>query len=132
MLNLLYSGPKFFSMLEIIVFFGEPFMEYSQPFAEIIESSLSSWRAQCWEWDSIPAYGSICYGKDEIHGRSLALYMIQALSRAEYHRTVFTYKKTQEELKQDHPQYVEFLHTTFQCITLGYSEQEHVILSTST
>ena len=34
-------------------------MQVSKPFAEIIESSLSSWRAQCWQWDTIPAFGSL-------------------------------------------------------------------------
>lgn len=101
-------------------------MEHSQPFAEIIESSLSSWRAQCWQWDSIPAYGSIVTVKT--NSRTLfGLVHDTSTASADTHRTVFTYKKTQEELKRDHPHIFEFLHTTFQCITLGYSEQEHVI-----
>ena len=34
-------------------------MNNKEPFAEIIESSLSTWRAQCWQWDVIPSYGSL-------------------------------------------------------------------------
>lgn len=101
-------------------------MEYSQPFAEIVESSLNSWRAQCWKWDIMPSYGSIVTVKT--NSRTLfGLVHDTTTASADTHRTVFTYKKTEEELERDHPHIFEFLHTTFQCITLGYREKEHII-----
>jgi hypothetical protein len=37
-------------------------------------------------------------------------------------RTVFAYKKTEEQLKKDHPHIFEFLISTISCISLGYKE----------
>lgn len=97
----------------------------TKPFAEIIQSSLSSWRAQCWQWDIIPTYGTlvtISTGNRTIFG---LVHDIQTGS-ADTLRTVFTYKKTEAELKRDHPHIFEFLQTTFTCITLGFQEKGRI------
>lgn len=96
-------------------------METNKAFAEIIESSLSTWRAQCWQWDVLPMYGSlvtITTSERTIFG---LVHEIQTGS-ADSLRTVFTYKKTEEELRRDHPHIFEFLQTSFSCLTLGYQE----------
>jgi len=97
----------------------------TKPFAEIIESSLSSWRGQCWQWDEMQQFGTllkVTTGKRTVFG---LVHDIQTGS-ADSMRTVFTYKKTEEELQRDHPHIFEFLQTTFSCITLGYKEDDAV------
>ncbi len=100
-------------------------MKSTKPFAEIIESSLSTWRAQCWQWDIIPTYGSlltITTPERTIFGLVHEIHTGSADSA----RTVFTYKKTEDELKRDHPHIFEFLQTSFSCLTLGYQEHERI------
>ncbi len=96
-------------------------LQPATPFAEIIESSLSTWRAQCWDWDIIPHHGSIVSvtsGSRTIYG------LVHAMTTGSHdnQRTVYAYKKTEEQLKQEHPHIFEFLTSTFTCITLGYKE----------
>ncbi len=91
-------------------------------FAEVIESGLHSWRAQCWDQETIPAYGSVVTidcGSRKLFG----LVHDSTIGSHDTHRMVFTYQKTQEELQRDHPHIFEFLQTTFRCITLGYQEE---------
>ncbi len=91
------------------------------PFAEVIESSLHNWRAQCWQWDIVPSYGSllsITQGSRTLYGIVHAI----ATGPQDMQRTVFAYKKTEEELKKDHPHIFELLTSTISCITLGYKE----------
>ncbi len=100
-------------------------MDHKKPFAEIIESSLSSWQAQCWQWDDPPAYGSLL----TISTPSRTLFGIVhdiVTGSTDTNRAVFTYKKNEEELKRDHPHIFEFLHTTFRCLALGYSENNRI------
>ncbi len=73
-------------------------MKSTKPFAEIIESSLSTWRAQCWQWDIIPTYGSlltITTPERTIFGLVHEIHTGSAAST----KTVFTYKKTEDGLK---------------------------------
>ena len=95
------------------------------PFAEVIESSLSSWRAQCWEWGTLPSHGALL----TIQSGSRTIYgIVHAISTGplDTQRTVFAYKKTEEQLKKDHPHIFEFLTSTISCITLGYKEGSSV------
>ncbi len=97
-----------------------------KPFAEIVESSLHSWQAQCWEWDTMPSYGSlltVTIGSRTIFG------IVHEITTAptDTHRAVFTYKKSEDELRRDHPHIFEFIHTTFRCLTLGYLENERML-----
>lgn len=100
-------------------------MEKNTAFAEIIESSLSTWRAQCWQWDIIPSYGSLVTITTPERTLFGLVHEIHTGS-ADSLRTVFTYKKTEDELKRDHPHIFEFLQTSFSCLTLGYQENEHI------
>lgn len=96
-------------------------VETTGPFAEIIESSLSSWRGQCWDWELVPSYGSIL----TVTSGSRTLFGIVHASSTGSHdqqRTVYAYKKSEEQLKKDHPHIFEFLTSTFECLTLGYYE----------
>ena len=95
------------------------------PFAEVIESSLSSWRAQCWDWDILPSHGALL----SIQSSSRTFYgIVHAITTGplDTQRTVFAYKKTEEQLRQDHPHIFEFLTSTVSCITLGYKEGTQV------
>jgi hypothetical protein len=93
----------------------------SQPFAEIIESSLQNWLGQSWEWDTFPQFGSIV--TTESNNRLIfgIIHQVQTGSMDPI-RYPFPYKKTEEELRREQPQIFEFLKTTFSCLTLGYQE----------
>lgn len=96
-------------------------MNNTNAFAEVIEGSLSSWRAQCWDWKQSPSHGSVLavtQGDRTVYG----LVHDITTSSVDSHRSIYTYKKTEEELKRDHPHIFELLHTTFSCLTLGYEE----------
>ncbi len=100
-------------------------LQSATPFAEIIESSLSTWRGQCWNWERLPQHGSILTvtsGSRTIFG------LVHAITTGSHdnQRTVFAYQKTEEELKKEHPHVFEFLTSTFECITLGYKEDTQI------
>lgn len=100
-------------------------MNHTNAFAEVIEGSLSSWRAQCWDWKQSPTHGSVLAiknGERTIYG----LVHDITTGSVDSHRSVFTYKKNDEELKRDHPHIFELLTTTFSCLTLGYEEQGNI------
>lgn len=101
-------------------------MKSQRPFAEVIASSLSTWQAQCWDPEDIPAYGSIL----TVHTQQRTIFGLVhniSMGSQDTHRTVFAYKKSEEELKRDHPHIFEFLQTTFSCLTLGYTEHERIL-----
>ena len=93
-----------------------------KPFAEIIESTLDSWMAQSWEWDTFPAYGSIVIVEQKKRLLYGVVHSVQTGSM-DPNRYPFAYQKTEEELLKEQPQIFEFLKTTFSCITLGYKEK---------
>lgn len=101
-------------------------MELRTPLAEVVESSLSSWRAQCWQWDVMPAYGSLLTIATPTRTLFGVVHEI-ITGPTETNRAVFTYKKSEEELKRDHPHIFEFVQTTFRCITLGYIENGRML-----
>lgn len=92
-----------------------------QFFAEIIESSLHTWKAQTWQWNYFPQFGSlVCI---EANNRTIfgIVHQIQTGS-LDSTRYPFPYQKTEEELQREQPQIFEFLQTTFSCLTIGYLE----------
>ncbi len=96
----------------------------SNPFAEIIESSLTRWKAQAWSSDVVAAFGSLVTIKTQeriIYG---LIFDIEICSCDPY-RTVTIYKKEEHELKRDQPQIFEFLKTNFSCITVAYRENKN-------
>jgi len=97
-------------------------MENNVHFAEIIESSLHEWKAQCWEWNKFPTFGSLVTIKTSQRTIFGIVHQIQ-MGSMDPNRHPFPYKKTEKELMQEQPQIFEFLKTTFSCITLGYKQQ---------
>lgn len=97
-------------------------MKHEKHFAEVIESSLTSWLAQSWSWDSFPSFGSFVAiegSKRTIYG---IVHQVQTGSMDPV-RYPFAYQKTEQELLKEQPQIFEFLKTTFSCITIGYKEK---------
>lgn len=90
-------------------------------FAEIIESSLSKFKAQTWKWDNFPEYGSLITITNNATKIFAIVYNIETGS-IDPTRTPFAYQKTEEELLKEQPHIFEFLTTNFSCLSLGYSE----------
>jgi hypothetical protein len=91
----------------------------NKPFAEVIESSLHIFKAQSWQWDAFPAYGSLVTIKQAPFVYISLVYEV-ATGSMDPTRYPFPFQKTEEELKKEQPQIFEFLRTTFSSITLGY------------
>lgn len=95
-------------------------------FGEIIESSLTQWRGQCWEWDYFPPLGSLVCIKTDHH----VLYGIindVHTGSSDPSREPYAYRKTEEELRQQQPQIFSFLKTTFTCIPLGFKNEQQIL-----
>jgi hypothetical protein len=90
-------------------------------FAEVIESSLDHYTAQCWEWDRFPSFGSLMQVQDKQHTFLGVVTHIKTGS-IDPTRSPFPYQKTEEELRAQQPQIFEFLKTTFTVQILGYQE----------
>lgn len=102
-------------------------MENNKPFAEIIESSLTGWLAQSWQWDQFPSFGSLVVIQTKERTLFGIVHQIKTGSMDPI-RYPFAYQKTEEELLQEQPQIFEFLKTTFSCLTIGFQEQENNII----
>ena len=72
-------------------------------FAEIVESSLTNWTAQSWDWDMFPAFGTLVVVPENKRSLFGIVYQINTGS-LEPGRYPFTYQKTQEELLKEQPQ----------------------------
>lgn len=99
-------------------------------FAEVMESSLHEWKAQCWKWDNFPSFGSIVTIKSGLRTIYGIVHQVQ-MGSMDPTRYPFPYQKTEAELLKEQPQIFEFLKTTFSCITLGYKQNGkiHYLLS---
>lgn len=93
----------------------------NEHFAEIIQSFLHSWTAQCWKWNVLPTYGSLMVTQSNNRMVFGLVYDIKTGS-SDPSRLPYAYQKTEAELLHEQPQIFEFLQTTFSCITLGYEE----------
>jgi hypothetical protein len=94
---------------------------HTDAFAEILESSLESFKAQSWEWDNVPSFGSLVLTE---HGTQRIIGVVTSIQTGSFDpmRYPFPYKKTEEDLKRDHPQIFEFLKTIFTVHVLGVEE----------
>jgi hypothetical protein len=101
-------------------------MNQNKQFAEVIESSLSGWLAQSWQWDNFPTFGSLVVVENNKRLLFGIVHQIQTGSMDPV-RYPFAYQKTEEELLREQPQIFEFLKTTFSCLIIGY-KQNHKIL----
>lgn len=95
-------------------------------FAEIIESSLQSWVAQTWQWDTIPSFGSLVTIAHEDASYTLGIIYAIQTGPQDPHRKPIPYQKTEEELKRDQPHIFDFLQTTFSCLTVGFYEKGQI------
>lgn len=96
-----------------------------KPFGEVIQSSLQSILGQSWQWNHMPAFGSLIAiqgSKRTIFG---LIYQLETGSM-DSGRYPFPYQKTHEELLAEQPQIFEFLKTTFTCLPLGYQEKGQI------
>ena len=91
-------------------------------FAEIIQSNLQTFMGQCWQWNQIPAFGSLVTIETKDKTIFGIVYQIETGSM-EPGRYPFPYQKTHEELLAEQPQIFEFLKTNFSCISLGYAHK---------
>lgn len=96
-----------------------------QAFSEVIQSSLQTWTGQSWKWDLFPTFGSLVTITTAQRIWFGLVYQVNTGS-TDPGRTPFAYKKTEQELLAEQPQIFEFLRTTFECLALGFREQEHI------
>ena len=104
------------------------------PFAEIIESSLNSFLAQCWQWDNFPKFGSLVQVENQGENNGLTILgCVVAVQTGSMDpmRYPFPHQKTFDELKTEQPQIFEFLKTTFTIKVLGYSQIPPLVPSSS-
>lgn len=94
----------------------------SEPFAEVIESSLHGFLAQSWNWDYFPHFGALVLIRTKKRDLIAIVHQIQTGS-IEPTRYPFAYQKTEEELLAEQPQIFSFLKTTFSALILGYQEK---------
>ena len=92
-------------------------------FAEIIESNLNSFTAQCWQWDFFPEFASLVQSKNQ---NRITLGIVTQIKTGSMDpmRYPFTYQKTESELLAEQPQIFEFLKTTFTVQIVGYIEKK--------
>lgn len=97
-------------------------MNQNRAFAEVVESSLHTFKAQSWQWDTFPRFGSLV----TIHTANRTIFgivhTIETGSLDPVH-TPYPFQKTEAELLLEQPQIFSFLQTTFTCLTGGYAEQ---------
>ncbi len=88
-------------------------------FAEIIESSIHTYTAQCWQWDLFPSFGSLVHVDD---GERIVFGIVSNIQTGSIDptRQPFTYQKTEAELRAEQPQIFEFLKTSFTVHIVGY------------
>lgn len=100
-------------------------MSNNKPFAEVIESSLRGFTAQCWEANMVPKFGSLVMVEQEnAHPRTTIIGLVHSIKTgsADPARHITPYKKTHEQLRKEHPQIFAFLKTTLSCCVLGYGQ----------
>ncbi|MCL4229353.1 hypothetical protein KJZ61_01535 [Candidatus Dependentiae bacterium] len=94
-------------------------------FAEVIESSLHAFKAQCWQWDRPPTFGSLVAVQDGTK-TIFALVAQSEMGSMDPVHYPFPYQKTQEELRSEQPQIFEFLKTTFSGLIVGCREKGRI------
>ncbi len=93
----------------------------NKPFAEIIQSSVETWKAQCWEWDQAPALGTLVTTTSNDRTMYGIVYAV-ATGSDDPMRQPIAYKKNEAQLRSEQPQIFEFLQTICSCLPLGYQE----------
>lgn len=97
---------------------------HAPAFAEVINSSLEHFTAQCWDWDKQPRFGSLV----AVQTQKLILFgcVTQVTTGSlDPIRIPTAYKKTEEQLRAEQPQIFEFLTTNFDALIVGYMYLEN-------
>ena len=89
-------------------------------FAEVFESSVTGFTAQCWEWDDIPEIGSCVMVVENDCDFIIGCITNIKTSSMYSDRQPFAFQKTEEELRIEQPQIFELLKTEFQVHFLGF------------
>jgi hypothetical protein len=92
-----------------------------KPFAEIIQSSITSSTIQCWQWNEVPELGSLITIQTKKQLYFGIINMIQ-LGSGDPTRQPYAYQKTEEELLAEQPQVFQFLQTTCTYVPVGFQE----------
>ena len=94
---------------------------HAPAFAEIITSTLTSYTAQCWDWETVPAFGSlVCTNYQNVLLYGIVIHLETGSSDPQ--RLPFPYQKTEAELRAQHPQIFECLRTVFTVSIVGYTD----------
>lgn len=96
----------------------------NQPFGEVIASSLDSCTIQAWAWDMYPPYGALVAIQE---AESTLIAIVHAITTAplDTARMPIAYKKSDAELKAEHPHIFALLRTTLTVTTLGVKTGNH-------
>ncbi len=97
-------------------------------FAEVLESSLNTIRAQCWHTEHVPAHGALVAITDAQITLYALVYNCTTGSDNAVHAP-YAYGKTPEQLHQEHPEIFMLLKTTFWAILIGYQEHHNMVYS---
>jgi hypothetical protein len=100
-------------------------------FGEIIESSITHFVFQTWDWKVQSPFGSIIMVKNKDETVYGIVYQIKTGSQ-EGDRQVHAYQKPLEELEIEHPHIFSFLKTTVYALPLGYKKNNTIIGSLPT
>ncbi len=100
-------------------------------FAEVIQSSLTQYIGQSWQWKDFPVFGSLL----TIDNGDTLIFGIVTNTQTgslDATRTPFAYQKTEAELMQEQPQIFAFLKTSFTVQVCGYAktkQPEHIVFA---
>ncbi len=92
-------------------------------FAEILTSSIATFTAQAWQWDTMLEFGSLVTATSHDKTIFAVIYDITT-GPSDSIRQPVAYQKTHDELLRDQPQIFEFLTTSFSCVALGYADKQ--------
>lgn len=98
----------------------------NKPFGEIIESSLTHWKVQCWQWDVMPTFASLLV----VEQAPFIIYGIVTHLQTGSNdpgRVPYAYQKTEEELRREQPQIFTLLQTTATCMIVGYEHNQSLL-----
>jgi len=98
------------------------YFEDQKAFAEVMESNLNSFTAQCWKWDDFAKFGSLLKIESEKF-TTLGCVIQSQTGSTDPMRNPFPYKKTESELMAEQPQIFEYLKTTFTAQIIGYLDK---------
>lgn len=97
-------------------------------FAEILESNITHFTGQSWQWNTIPEFGSLVTATSNDRTIFAVIYTIKTAPIDPIRQPV-AYQKTEEELLKEQPQIFEFLSTSFSCIAIAYFENNQLFFN---